>query len=95
MGREICFATSYGPQAIPIAVTTHHVPRTTNLRADPRVRPYDEMTRTASNEPQLQATSHRPHAAFSSFQPSESLDSREPVQTGEVPVARGDFKKQW
>ncbi len=64
-------ATSHalgGAAPPPSPRTTNNAPRT--RRADTRVRPYDEITRTTSHEPQLQATSYKPHAAIWSFQPS-------------------------
>ena len=76
--------TSYALLAVssPPPRTTHYAPRT--YRADTRARPYIEINRATNHEPQLQATSYKPHAAISSFPPSEQDGSREPVQTGSV-----------
>ena len=73
--------TSRGPKTLHGAIAGHKLRatghpvtislRTSTHRADTRVRPYDGITRVTSNDPQLQATSYRPHAAISSFQPSE------------------------
>ena len=67
------FATSCVLRAIPSPSprTTNNAVRTRG--ADTRVRPYDEMTCTMSYKLQLQATSHGPLAAVSSFQPSEPM----------------------
>ncbi len=91
-------ATSYALRAVP---HLHHVPRTTHhvpAEADTRVRPYDEITCSASYEPRATTTGHKLQATGRCLviptQRALRL-ARAGTQTGEVSVARGCCKKRW